>query len=225
MAENQKGYGRTFFDFISEYPKVTFFTVLLLVGVIVFLIIKGNSFKIGSIEVNSVEKIRRDTVMLIERETIWVEKPKVITKYSDQKVEGSATTVKRGDTIIEAKNQPANINTGVNHGVIGNENTFNVNIKEVQRVLDEPSKRKLIQLIEEIIESNNLNRDTRIQISSISNNESFNFARQIEQFLKSEGYNISSAIGAFQISPPIIGTRVGLDRSHIVIKVGYISEK
>ena len=41
MKEKQREYGRTFFDLISEYPKITFFSFLVLVSILMFFIFSG----------------------------------------------------------------------------------------------------------------------------------------------------------------------------------------
>lgn len=225
MTDKSKEFGRNFFDVISEHPKMTFFAflalILAIIGIFCFVIYKGNSVKIAGIEVTPDNKVFPDTIVKVERETILVEKPKITTKYIEHRKETPSTKVQKGDTIIEVKNQPANINTGTNNGIIGNENQVNVNVKEVQRQLDDPTKGRLMQLIDEIIKAEKLDKNACVMISSISNNESFNFARQIEKFLKSKGYKVGGSIGTFQRSPPVIGAEIGFENNCISVYVGF----
>ena len=51
-ANNNKPYGRTFFDFIAEHPRLTFFSFLTLLLVTVVLIFLRVPFKVGSLEAN-----------------------------------------------------------------------------------------------------------------------------------------------------------------------------
>lgn len=225
MTDKSKKFGRNIFDVISEHPKMTFIAflafILAIIGVFCFVIYKGNSVKIAGFEVTPEKKVLPDTVIKVERETVLVEKPKIITKYIEPKKETPSTKVQKGDTIIEVKNQPANINTGTNNGIIGNENHVNLNVKEVQRQLDEPTKGQLLELIGEVVRTKNLDKNACVMISSTANNESFNFARQIETFLKSKGYKVGGLIGTFQQSPPIIGAEIGFENKCVSIKVGY----
>lgn len=210
-----------FWSFLDKNKYILITTLLLIFVIIIF---RGYSidtpyFKLGKVP----DTLFIEKPMTVVPETIYQEKmidpekPKLVSIERTN----AKTKLKQGDTIIEVTNQPANINTGVNHGIIGNDNQVNVNVKEVQRQLDEPLKARLLHLVNEKIKVKNLNKNVCVQISSIANNESFNFAKQIERFLKSQGYNTTGAIGTFQRSPPIVGAEVGFEQNCVSINVGF----
>ena len=131
---------------------------------------------------------------------------------------------------IQSKNvtgdsQNTNINLGNNYGIIGNSNTINnIEIKDYQRKLDEQNKKRILKLINEIIDENKQNKNVCIQILSIGNNEAMNLAKDIEKFLKEQKMNVLSGIGFIQSSPPIIGVQIEfgqMDKVCLSISVGY----
>mgnify|MGYP001258084537 CR=1 FL=1 len=172
MTDDKK-YGRTFFDLIAEHPKLTFFTFLTLLLVAVALIIFRVPFKVGNLEVGDNTKVIHDTIVKTKTDTQFVDKPPVVLKKAPQvrptKDPTKSISVKTGDTIVTVQNQPANINTGTNNGIIGNNNDVKVNVNEIQRRLDNNSKQRLLQLINQATEENK-NASDCIQVSAIMGN-------------------------------------------------------
>lgn len=228
MTENSdKKYGRTFFDIIAEYPKLTFFSFLIILVIMVILIFLRVPFKVGGLEVGD-KPVIHDTIVKIKTDTQYIDGSPIYMKRIPQisRTKGSPqnTRLKTGDTMVSVQNQPTNINTGTNNGIIGNNNDVKVNVNEIQRRLDGASKQRLLQLINETFMKNKNIVDSTIYVSALSgNNEAFVFATEILQFLKVSNLNVDNFIGQFQQSPPIKGVEVGRDfeAKNIVVKVGY----
>lgn len=227
-ANNDKKYGRTFFDLIAEHPKPTFFIFLTILLIAIALIIFRVPFKVGNVEVGDNKTVLHDTILKTKTDTQYLVKSPIVIKQAPQtrptKDPTKSISVKSGDTIVTVQNQPANINTGTNNGIIGNNNDVKVNVSEIQRKLDDPSKQKLLQLINEAFENNKNITDSTIEVSALSgNNEAFNFATEIVKFLKQQNLKVANSIGQFQRSPPIKGVAIGFgfDRKHVEIQVGY----
>lgn len=236
IPRNTNKVGRTFFDLVAEHPIKSYSLTGLIVLVIGGLILIGKSMQIGNVKVNANKEIIHDTILQPNSEKQYIDKPITIIKsmpYSNQpirKIESKIlplTTIKIGDTIIST-NYPSNINTGNNNGIIGNGNAVNVNVSEVQRILSLKTKNELLNIIKSEFAKRNKNKNCCIQIGSLmGNNECFNYATEIFEFLKSEKFNVNEDIGVFNRQPPVIGVLVGFENSRIsqdtcfVISVGY----
>jgi hypothetical protein len=218
MKEKPTEYGKTFFDIISEYPKTVFFSFLLLVCILVFFIFSGVPLKIGSVEINSKGKIMPDTIIKVERETIFVEKPKIITEHIKPRQSESSIKVKKQDTIIEVKNHPANINTGNNSGIVGNNNTVNINEKPL--ILSNVDKVNLLSIIGDTFKKNSNINGKCIRVSGMGNDSrSFQLAQIIFDFLKSNGYEVGDGIDQAWYNKPLKGISVEYSGSCVEIKV------
>lgn len=135
MTENNdKKYGRTFFDLIAEYPRSAFaiFIVILLVAfsIIIFKPVKVGNFEIGNKSAtirDTIKIIQRDTILAVRIDTIFLKgnstNDQLSKKHSNQ--ETSSTVLKTKETDINLKDQPANINAGINSGIIGDNGTIN----------------------------------------------------------------------------------------------------
>ncbi len=230
MSENNdKKYGRTLFDVIAEHPKVTFYFFLSLVVVILVvasaLVISGVRFKVGNLEIGGDVKTVPDTVFISKTDTQFVSVPLDKIKLSKSPIFRKKTTskvsVKSGDTIVAVQNQPANINTGTNNGIIGNDNDVQINVNEIQRKLNEPNKLKLLALINQSLEKD---ISSRIEVSAVvGSSEAFNFANEILQFLTNQNLVVENYIGQFQQSPPVKGVEVGFNKHKkcVTVMVGY----
>lgn len=224
MTEKHKEFGRNFFDVISEHPKITLIAflgvIIAIIGIFCFIIYKGNSVKIAGIEVLPASRVQLDTIFTIERETLIVDKP-IVTRYFEPIKNSLSTKVQNGDTIIEVKNQSANINTGTNNGIIGNDNTVNIDIKDVQRKLNPELKQELIQLINKAMSEKESIKDGCIIVSSLSGSEPFTLAEEILAFLKNENMN-ASGIGQYASRYPTVkGVEIGYKDSCVEIIVGF----
>ncbi|MBL0145396.1 MAG: hypothetical protein IPP48_06200 [Chitinophagaceae bacterium] len=225
-ANNDKKYGRTFFDFIAEHPKLTFFSFLTLLLVAIVLIFLRVPFKVGSLEVGD-KPVVHDTIVETKTDTQYIDKSTIVIKQAPPtrptKDPTKSISVKSGDTIVTVQNQPANINTGTNNGIIGNNNDVKVNVNEIQRKLNEPSKQQLLQLIYQTIEQKNIT-DSCIEVSAMAgNNEALIFATEILQFLKEQNLK-ASGIGQFQRAPVVKGVEIGasqFNKKCVTISVGY----
>jgi hypothetical protein len=226
-VNNDKKYGRTFFDFIAEHPRLTFFSFLSLLLVAVVLIFLRVPFKVGNVEVGDNKPVLHDTIIKTKTDTQYIDKSPIVIKSApvtrQTKDPTKSISVKSGDTIVTVQNQPANINTGTNNGIIGNNNAVKVIVNEIQRKLSEMSKQQVLQLIHQTIETKNI-ADSCIELSAMAgNNEAYVFASEIAQFLRQQNFKIGS-IGQFQRSPVVKGVEIGADRFNkkcVTISVGY----
>lgn len=221
MKENPRNYGRTPSDLIAENIKPVVIAIGSICLLFFILIICGYPVKVGPLEFNINELTKTDTFIVQEVDTLYIEDPNFRVKKNDPvpRRKDQTTKITRGDTIIEVSNQPVNINTGNNTGIIGNDNTVNVELKNVQRNLNDSSKKELIELIHGVMKSNNKDDKCTILVSSISDSEAMHFASEILSFLKSSGYN-AQGIGSFQQFPQVIGVSVGFQFDRITVKVG-----
>lgn len=217
---DQQPFGRTFFDLISEHPKKVFVIFIIILIIIIILKIP---VRWGELQVNSEPKIIYDTIVKEVRKTDTIR----VTDYKPtiSKKKKAEISVEDSTSKISVQNQPANINTGTNNGIIGNNNNLNVKVDEKQRKLSVESKKKLIDLISQIREQRkDVITENIIEVSSVSGSrEAFLFATEIIDYLKSINYNVGKSVGQFQRHPVINGVLVEFDsgRKRISIAVGY----
>ncbi len=211
-ANNEKKYGRTFFDLIAEHPKPTFFIFLAVLLFAVALIIFGIPFKVGSVEVGEKKSILHDTTVKTKTDTQYIEKSpisiKPIPTTTQTKNPAKKISVKMGDTIVTVQNQPANINTGTNNGIIGNNNEVRVNVNDKGRNLDDPFKEKLLEMIDHTFKENN-KFNPCVKVYSVQGNpESLNLANQIQLFLQEKKLDVFNQVIQYQYSPSIKGVAI-----------------
>ena len=217
MTENQKHTGRNLFDLIAEFPRATLFIFLAIFGFLVFIIIRGNSLKVGNVEIGN-KTNPTDTLIQVKSETIVVEKPIILPPTSLFK-KGKKTSVKSGDTSIVVDSQPANINTGSNNGVIGNNNTVNINSTDKIELKDGDKKQLIILLNQEL---NKLSKDKIrcIEVTAmLGNARSTKLAQLILEYLKSEKYKVGNGINQAVYSNPPEGVEIGINGDCVAINV------
>lgn len=230
MVDNEKRYGRTVWDVISEHPKLTVLIFLIIILVIAVLIYLGFHFKYGNLEVGQNPKPIHDTLITTKVDTQFINEQQIpkkepILKTSPAIVERNIKkiTVKSGDTVVTVQNQLANVNTGTNNGIIGNNNDIKVNVNALQRTLNPLARQQLITLIDSSFKK--LKRtDSCISVLSVTgDSEALNFAKEILQFLKQQNLKVGESVGQFTQAPPIKGARVGItfDKKCISVLVGY----
>lgn len=159
MTNYEKKYGRTFFDLIAENPKFTFFIFLSLLFIAILLIFFRVPFKVGNVEFGDNKQVVHDTITKVKTEILYVNNQKVapLSKKGTLKKENSnKITLKSGDTIVSVQDQSANINTGTNIGIIGNNNVLNqaplptLKVKQIS-YLDQKSVENLTKLNNDLI--------------------------------------------------------------------------
>ncbi len=226
MTENDKKYGRTFFDFIAEHPKWTFFTFLFVVFVLACLVIFGIHFKFGNLEVDNKKNVLHDTIIKKKTDTQYIDKSPIIIKSTptirQPKITEKSVSVKSNDTIITVQNHPANINTGTNNGIIGNNN--NVKVEEKQRTLSEIDKAKILFEIN-TLKSANKSKTNCLKFAITANNkEAYLYGSEMAVFLQSKGFEISEISQAF-FAPPVFGAEMRLneEKNCIDIFIGLIN--
>jgi hypothetical protein len=125
--------------------------------------------------------------------------------------------------VPESKNE-SNINTGVNYGIIGNNNQIKLNTAPPQRSLDDKSMEQLIVLVNQELSKKPKIKDGCIQILSVGgDSEAYNLANEMLNFLKNKNLNVRNDIGQFNRAPAIKGIQVGsrMDENCLSIYVGY----
>ncbi len=223
MTENQKHTGRNLFDLIAEFPKATLFIFLTIVVLLVFIIIRGNSLKVGNVEIGNKSNLT-DTLIQVKPETIIVVKP-IPSSPTPLLKKGKKTSIKSGDTSIIVENQPANINTGSNSGIIGNNNTINLN-QEKKIELKEDDKRQLIALLRQELEKLPKEKNRRVVVAAMfGNGRSIELAQLIFEYLKREHYNVGEGIdqvaGTFN-GPLPKGVEIGAKNDYVEIIVFFV---
>lgn len=122
-SNNDKKYGRTFFDWISEHPIITFISLLFLLAIIIILVYLKVPFKVANVEVGEQKSLVHDTIILKRLDTVHIENREANKRLAKKDV--TKISIKQGDTSITLGNQPVNINTGTNNGIIGNNGVIN----------------------------------------------------------------------------------------------------
>jgi hypothetical protein len=224
MNKKKNKTGRTFWDFLSEHPiisNIIGIIVSLFILLIVFGLILGYvSLNIKGLEIKK-NKCKTDTVYINKIDSNKIDKSVIINKTSSVEKTISNNNkrilVKKGNSSVDVKNQPANINmggtqvVGNNNGIIGDIGYLVVN-SEDQRHLDINVQKRLIKLIEQGFSEMKQDKSACIEISAVSgNSEAYNFANEIVIYLRKNNYNTDDFIGQFQQSPPIKGVLVGYD--------------
>ncbi|MDO7174194.1 hypothetical protein [Mariniflexile sp. AS56] len=188
MENKSNSHGRTIPDLISENPKKALHLFIGIIIIFLVFLFMGNSLKVGSVELNGKEKIIHDTIIKVIRDTIIIEKPTNVTKYTKPTKKTSDIEVNDEKTEIKASNQPSNINTGTNNGILGNNNTIN-NLNEKPIILIEEDKKNILLLVNDAF--NEIPDKTKKEIkvlAMLGNARSIQLADLIIDFLKKEGY-------------------------------------
>lgn len=175
---------------------ICIFTMLLFfVSTITIKAIMGHPAKMLWFEVNSKSKpdtfyiFIHDTQRLLKTDTL------IITKYSQPK-SGAPKTV---DTSKSKYNLSGPFNGPTQ---IGENNTQN-NYGKLDRHLNEQDKANLLKRLNTVLADNKIPKNTMIDVMHpIGEEEAFNFALEVANFLDSQGYNvrerISQSAGALQ---------------------------
>jgi hypothetical protein len=139
------------------------------------------------------EVVVHDTIIrsiALPAETVKVEVPKTI-QSSPQKGKTKITTPKE---VIETQ-QPSNINTGTNNGIIGNNNQVSLRRKPN---LDEAFFKNLLRHIKGGFQRYNLETNHCIEIiQEWDDPHSSDVANKIQKFLKDQGFNVLDTIAPF----------------------------
>lgn len=219
MENKSNSHGRTVFDLISENPKKALYIFIGIVIIFLIFLLMGNSFKVGSLEVNGKEKIVHDTIIKVIKDTIIIEKPKITTKYIKPTKKTSDIEVKDKNTDVKVSDQPSNINTGTNNGIVGNNNTFN-NITEIPIELNNNDKINLINMVNSELKKTVNEKAKKITIAGMLGNvRSLQMAKLIQEFLKSKGYDTGNGIAQFVPSNPEKGIFIFADGEDVKINV------
>jgi hypothetical protein len=120
---------------------------------------------------------------------------------------------------IKAEN--SQVNTGTNNGIVGNNNTVNVNMKNKdQRHLEESDKMELRLIIEDAFKKNSKLKS--IVLSSVSGDEPNTLAREILNFLKINKYPVDDNIGTIMANPTPYGIIIEIkNESMLSFVIGY----
>lgn len=222
--------GRTFFDFISEHPKSAFGIFIVLIIIIVLLLLLKIPITYKDFEVGKISEMNiSDTSAASNPETLYVEVPIVKTLITNTQVEPNSEVVisqTNIDTSIIVRNAPANINTGTNNGIIGNNNEVKITSKAPQRKLDDSNKQVLLNLIRELKISKKLPDTILIEVFVIPAHDEANIlAKEILAFLKTQNINVKNEVIESIRMPTPKGVEVSFYARHIAIWVGYQPEQ
>jgi len=217
MTNSTNNRGRTFWDLIAEHPRMVFSIIILLVLVVVFLALNKYSIKSSVLslepdrqQVNPVTQIndtgkndkatKLDTSAFIQRKSI----PNTLTKTHKELIvikEPKKDTVKTQVVNVTSNNQ--------NGGITANQ----VNIGSIPRNLDLNTQRQLLSFLN--------SKNERIDINSVMGDaESFQFANQINDFLKAQGFTKVDGVSQSVFTKPVVGQFMNRDSSGVKILIG-----
>lgn len=216
MANSSNNRGRTFWDLIAEHPRMVFSVIITLMIVIVILALNKYSLKSPMLslepnkqqstftEISDSSKTRKanmlDTSALVQRRVIknpMKNYPKEQLIIKDPKKD----TVKTEIVNVTSNNQSG--------GITANQ----VNIGSVPRTLDINIQRQLLSFLN--------SKEESIVIDCImGDSESFLYANQINDFLKSKGYNKVDGVNQSAFTKPVIGQFMDRDTSGVKILIG-----
>ena len=202
MADNK--YGRTLFDWISEHPKKAFFIGIAIFSLTIFLVTSKIPFKVGAVEVgtNLGNERHSDTIVKIKVDTFYLASPNTHPREkSNSKIQAKQTLIRKGnDTIISVIGQPANINTSVNNGIIGNNNRVEV-VNEKQLEFTNEDKAVLTRMLKDLqSQLPNENKDCIKLTTTWGNERSARMGIKVLDFLKTKNIILSPAniaVGVF----------------------------
>ncbi len=219
MTRTKNNTGRTIYDLIVDYPKFSIPIIgflLLLIAYFVIFKLTDVSFSDGKLAINTK---KNDTIFVERRIYVNQIDTVFINKKKDRKTDNSKYSIDNTNS-GEIKNQYI---ISENKGLIGDNNTINVNNQEIQRHLDPEGIKEMTSLINELTIKNKLKKEPPIYVrAAYDSEESINFANEIFKYLKQNNFNVIS--NEFEIfAPPINQTRLIVKGdSSIHIQVGYI---
>jgi hypothetical protein len=217
MKNSTNNRGRTFWDLIAEHPKMVFSIIILLIVVVVFLALNKYSIKSSVLslepdrqqvnpptqlnDTGKNDKVRMlDTSAFIQRKSI----PNHLTKTHREQIvikEPTKDTVKTQVVNVTSNNQ--------NGGITANQ----VNIGTLPRNLDMNTQRQLLSFLN--------SKEERIDINSVMGDaESFHFANQINDFLKSQRFTKVDGVSQSVFTKPVVGQFMNRDSSGVKILIG-----
>ena len=217
MTHTNNNRGRTFWDLIAEHPKMTFTVIVILVLAILFLAINKYSIKspVLSIEPDkplpTVTNSVRDTIKSSKPNTfdtsVTIKRHLVSNPKTRSHQEQLVIKQPKIDTIrTEAVNVTSNNQSG---GITANQ----VNIGAAPRKLDFSIQNQLLSFLQ--------NKNEKITITSILGDpESFQFANQINDLLKAQGFTKVDGVGQAVFIKPVIGQFIDRDTSGVKILIG-----
>lgn len=203
-AENKIN-GKTFWDFMSEHIKIVLLLFIIVIIVLLLLVFNNRTIKIAGVEIAKEKPIVENKTEPI------VPEPTIVKTSNKLKIQTEQIPNKKFEN---NKIQPNNTNSGINNGIIGNNNTVNLNEKPL--IFSESDKIRLIELINiEIVKTDS----TCIIVSGLmNNNRSMKMADIIYAFLKSKGYNLKE--GRFSaLLEPKEGISISTSNNCITIQV------
>lgn len=217
MRNSTNSRGRTFWDLIAEHPKMVFSLIILLIVVVVFLSLNKYSIKSSVLSLEpdkqqvypinqNNDSVKNDKVAFLDT-TAYIQRkavPNLKTKSHKEQIvikEPNKDTVKTQVVNVTSNNQ--------NGGITANQ----VNIGSIPRNLDMNTQRQL-QLFLSV-------KDEKIDINSVMGDaESFQFANQINDYLKSQGFTKVDGVSQSVFTKPVIGQFMKRDNSGVKILIG-----
>ena len=215
---NQNNRGRTPWDLIAENKTHTFVIVIILFLGLVLIVANGYTFKSNYFSLEPDVNLKGKNVVVLDTTSVSkkeIAKAPFSKKEEDSKFKSTQEIKKPIKEKKESITQPT-INVTSNNqsgGITANQ----VNIGSVPRNLDENFKRQLLEAL--------TIKSEKIDIASVmGDSESFRFANQINDFLKSQGYINVEGVSQAVYSKPVIGQFIDRDKIGVKITIGSKSD-
>lgn len=217
MRNSNNSRGRTFWDLIAEHPKILVLIIAILILFVFFLAMNNYSIKLPmvSIEPNKSLPISNNSIVDSTkiRNVNTVDTSSYFRKNSiaDPKIRiGNKHLIKNQPKKSDLKTEVVNVTSnGQSGGITANQ----VNIGAVPRVLSTMDQTDLLLFLKDKTE--------RINITAIMGDpESFQFAQQINDFLKYKGYKQIHGVDQAVYTKPVIGQFINRDSIGVKILIG-----
>lgn len=217
MTNSTNNRGRTFWDLIAEHPKMVFSIIILLIVLVVFLALNKYSIKSSVLSLEPDKQNANpnsqngDTGKIAKVTTLDPSafNQKKLIPTSKIKIPQEQVVIKNPhkDTM---KTEVVNVTS---HNQSGGITANQVNIGSVPRNLDINIKRQLLSFLN--------SKDEKIDINSVLGDaESFQFANQINDFLKSQGFKKVDGVSQSVFTKPVVGQFIDRNSSRVKILIG-----
>lgn len=205
--------GRTFWDLIVEHPKMTLFTIILLIVGLFFLSWNKYSIKspLLSFEPEKTTNSKTNNNLITSKQNIFdtsnSSNKRIIIYPKTNTVKKQFAKLPTLDTI------KTNIINVTSHNQTGGITANQVNIGSVPRKLDYNIQNQLLNILN--------NRNEKIEVRSIlGDSESYTYANQIFDFLKSKGFSKVDGVTQVVYSKPVVGQFIDRDSIGVKISIG-----
>ena len=222
MTNSTNNRGRTFWDLIAEHPKIIYTIIILLIVLVAFLAVNQYSIKSPVLSLEPDKRNSNSNSLYGDTEKI-VRVTTLDTSVNIQKklIPNSKAKTPQEQIVIRDPNKDTIKTEIVNitsHNQSGGITANQVNIGSVPRNLDINNQSQLLSFLN--------SKDEMIDINSIMGDaESFKFANQINDFLKSQGFKKVHGVNQSVFDKPVVGQFMDRDKSGVKILIGSNPKK